>query len=163
VQPSIHGIQILSISLDGKLKNNETLSFSTKFFTFVILFTIANAGQLYSFQERIIIFLVPLEYADAEQLADVLAPFLSPQGNIVAYSPTNTLIIKDQTSVEKNPIKVIKGKPDLSECQNFQHALRRRTNKFHLSECIKNMEWDEDETKRKDESEIWFGYFHESE
>ena len=48
--------------------------------------------------------------------------FFRPQGNIAAYSPTNTLIIKDQTSVVKNLIKVIKGKPYLSECQNFQDA-----------------------------------------
>jgi len=53
-------------------------------------------------------------------LADVLAPFISPQGSIAAYSPTNTLIIRDQISVVKDLIKVIKGKPDLSECQNFQ-------------------------------------------
>jgi type II secretory pathway component GspD/PulD (secretin) len=100
----------------------KTPSFSTKFFLFVILFTITNAGQLYSSKEQVIICLVPLEYADAEQLADVMAPFLSPQGNIAAYSPTNTLIIKDQTSVVKNLIKVIKGKPYLSECQNLQDA-----------------------------------------
>jgi type II secretory pathway component GspD/PulD (secretin) len=83
---------------------------------------VANAGQLYSYQERVIICMVPLEHADAEQLADTLAPFLSPQGKISAYSPTNTLIIKDQPSVVKMLIKVIKGKADLSECQNFEHV-----------------------------------------
>ena len=82
----------------------------------------ANAGQLYSYQERVIICMVPLEHADAEQLADTLAPFLSPQGKISAYSPTNTLIIKDQPSVVKMLIKAIKGKADLSECQNFEHV-----------------------------------------
>ena len=50
--------------------------------------------------------MVPLEYADAEQLADVMAPFLSPQGNIAAYSPTNTLIIKDQPEVVKGLSKL---------------------------------------------------------
>ncbi len=65
--------------------------------------------------------MVPLEHADAKQLADVLAPFLSPQGKILAYSSTNTLIIKDQPSVVKMLIKAIKGKADLSECQNFEH------------------------------------------
>ncbi len=66
--------------------------------------------------------MLPLEHADAEQLADVLAPFLSPQGNIATYSPTNTLIIKDQPSVVRMLIKAIKGKEDLSECQNFQNV-----------------------------------------
>jgi type II secretory pathway component GspD/PulD (secretin) len=66
--------------------------------------------------------MVSIEHADAEQLADVLAPFLSPQGKIGAYSPTNTLIIKDQPSVVKMLIKVINGKEDLSECQNFQNV-----------------------------------------
>ena len=50
----------------------------------------ANVGKPNSYQERIIICMVPLEHADAKQLADVLATLLSPQGKIVAYSPTNT-------------------------------------------------------------------------
>src|SRR5210317_265787 len=83
--------------------------------------SMANTGQLYSYQERVIICIVPLEHADAEKLADTLAPFLSSQGKISAYSPTNTLIIKDQPSVVRMLIKAIKGRSDLSECQNFEH------------------------------------------
>jgi type II secretory pathway component GspD/PulD (secretin) len=96
-------------------------SIFTKFLPLVIFLTIANAGQLYSYQERVIICMVPLDYADAWQLVDVLKPFLSPQGKLGAYSPTNTLIIKDQPEVVKMLIKVIKGKADLSECQNYQN------------------------------------------
>ena len=81
-----------------------------------------TAGQLNSYQERLIFCMVPLEHADAEQLADVLTPFLSSQGKITAYSLTNTLIIKDQPEEVKMLIKVIKGKADLSECQNFQNS-----------------------------------------
>jgi type II secretory pathway component GspD/PulD (secretin) len=66
--------------------------------------------------------MVPLEHANAEQLADTLAPFLSSQGKITAYSPTNTLIIKDQPSVVRMLIKAIKGKADLTECQNLQNG-----------------------------------------
>ena len=84
--------------------------------------SITSAGQLYSYRERVIICMLTLEHADAEQLADVLAPFLSPHGKISAYPPTNTLIIKDQPSVVRMLIKVIKGRPDLSECQNFDHV-----------------------------------------
>ncbi len=93
-----------------------------KILMLVIFLSMANAGQLYSYQERIIICMLPLEHADAKQLADVLAPFLSPQGKIIAYSPTNTLIIKDQPSVVRMLIKVIKGKADLLECQNFEYV-----------------------------------------
>jgi type II secretory pathway component GspD/PulD (secretin) len=94
----------------------------TKILLLLIFLSMANAGQLYSYQERVIICMLPLEHADAERLADVLAPFLSPQGKITAYSPTNILIIKDQPSVVRMLIKVIKGKADLSECQNFENV-----------------------------------------
>ena len=93
-----------------------------KILSLLIFLSMANAGQLYSYQERVIVCMVPIEYADADQLADVLAPFLSPQGKIAAYSPTNTLVIKDQPSVVKMLIKVIKGKEDLSECENFKNG-----------------------------------------
>ena len=93
-----------------------------KILILLILSSIANAGQLYSYNERVIFCMVPLENADAEQLAEVLVPFLSPKGKITAYSPTNFLLIKDQPPVVKMLIKVIKGKADLSECQNFQNG-----------------------------------------
>jgi type II secretory pathway component GspD/PulD (secretin) len=93
-----------------------------KILLLLIFLSMGNAGQLYSYQERVIICMLPLEHADAEQLADVMTPFLSPHGKIIAYSPTNILIIKDQPLVVKMLIKVIKGRADLSECQNFENA-----------------------------------------
>jgi type II secretory pathway component GspD/PulD (secretin) len=99
----------------------KALAVFAKILILLIFLSITNAGQINSYQERIIICMLPLEHADAEQLADTLAPFLSHQGKIVAYSPTNTLIIKDQPSVVKMLIKVIKGKEDLSQCKNFEH------------------------------------------
>ena len=99
----------------------KTSALIAKILLLSIFSSMANAGQLYSYHERVIIRMVRLEHADAEQLADTLTPFLSPQGKISAYSPTNTLIIKDQPSVVRMLIKVIKGKSDLSECQNFEH------------------------------------------
>ena len=65
-------------------------AFLAKILLLMVFLSMANAGQLYSFQQRVIICMLPLEHADAEQLADVLAPFLSPQGKIATYSPTNT-------------------------------------------------------------------------
>ena len=93
-----------------------------KILILLIFLSMANTGQLYSYQELVIICMVPIEHADAEQLADTLVPFLSPQGKISAYSSTNTLIIKDKPPVVRMLIKVIKGREDLLECQNFQSS-----------------------------------------
>jgi type II secretory pathway component GspD/PulD (secretin) len=97
-------------------------TFIAEIFIVLIISSMANASQLYSYQERVIMCMLPIEHANAEKLADTLAPFLSPQGKISAYSPTNTLIIKDQPSVVRMLLKAIKGREDLSECQNFQNG-----------------------------------------
>jgi len=60
---------------------------------------------------RIIVCVIQIEHADAEYLASVLKPFLSPEGSIVPYKPTNTLIIKDRAPVVNMLSEVIKGKP----------------------------------------------------
>ena len=60
---------------------------------------------------RIIVCMIQLEHADAERLASVLEPFLSPEGSIVSYKPTNTLIIKDRAPVVNMLVEVIKGRP----------------------------------------------------
>jgi type II secretory pathway component GspD/PulD (secretin) len=62
--------------------------------------------------DPIVIQIIELEYADAEQLAQTLEPLLSPQGRIVAYGPSNSLIIKDRKSMVEALVKVIKGKSD---------------------------------------------------
>ena len=60
---------------------------------------------------RIIVCMIQIEHADAEYLASVLEPFLSPQGSIVPYVHTNTLIIKDRASIVNMLAEIIKGKP----------------------------------------------------
>jgi len=119
-------IHSLRFSAKWKSKIMKASALLTKILLLLIFLSMTNAGQLYSYQERVIICMLPLEHADARQLADTLAPFLSPQGKISAYSPTNTLIIKDHPSVVRMLIKVIKGKSDLSECRlrisNIIHA-----------------------------------------
>ena len=62
--------------------------------------------------DPIIIRIIELEYADAEQLAETLKPLLSPQGRITAYGPSNSLIIKDRKSIVEALVKIIKGKLD---------------------------------------------------
>jgi type II secretory pathway component GspD/PulD (secretin) len=61
--------------------------------------------------ERIVMCMIQLEHTDAEELAAVLEPFLSPEGSMTPYSPTNTLIIKDRASVVEKLSIAIKGKP----------------------------------------------------
>jgi type II secretory pathway component GspD/PulD (secretin) len=73
-------------------------------------------------EHRMIVCLLPLDHADAEQLVAVLSPLLSPHGTITAYSPTNTLIIKDRASIVQMLVKAVKGKPDLSACENWKRA-----------------------------------------
>jgi type II secretory pathway component GspD/PulD (secretin) len=60
---------------------------------------------------RIIVCMVQLEHADAEYLANVLKPFLSPEGSIIPYKTTNTLIIKDRAPVVNMLAEIIKGRP----------------------------------------------------
>ena len=63
-------------------------------------------------RDPIVIQVIHLEYADAEHLAVVLAPLLSKEGRVVAYPPTNSLIIRDRASLVKKLVTIIKGKPD---------------------------------------------------
>jgi hypothetical protein len=61
--------------------------------------------------ERIVVCMLQLEHADAEELAAVLQPLLSPAGSIVPYKPTNTLIIRDRSPVVNMLSEAIKGRP----------------------------------------------------
>ena len=60
---------------------------------------------------RIVVCMIQLEHADAEYLASILEPFLSPEGSLTPYQPTNTLIIKDREPVVNMLSAIIKGKP----------------------------------------------------
>ena len=59
-----------------------------------------------------VIRVIRLDHADAEQLASVLRPLLTKDGRITAYSPTNTLIIRDRKSLVEQLVKVIKGESE---------------------------------------------------
>jgi len=86
------------------------------FFCFILLSSIhlhpSYAQHARPLREQIVIKVIHLDYADAEDLASVLAPLLSKDGRVVPYPPTNTLIIKDRASVVKQLVKIIKGVPD---------------------------------------------------
>ena len=86
----------------------------------LVIFQAAGALSQEASNNRLIICLLPLEHADAEQLRYALTPFLSPQGKMAVYTPTNTLVIKDFPAVVRMLITAVKGKPDLSECENVR-------------------------------------------
>lgn len=60
-------------------------------------------------REPIVVKVIRLDHADAEHLASVLRPLLTKDGRITAYSPTNTLIIRDRKSLVEQLVRVIKG------------------------------------------------------
>lgn len=49
-------------------------------------------------KDRMITQIVPLEYADVNKLTSILTPYVSSEGYIASYPPTNTLIITDASS-----------------------------------------------------------------
>jgi len=94
-------------------------------FTSIIVafsFQIAASQSLNTPGNPMTLCLLPLDHADAEELAAVLAPFLSPSGTIVPYTHSNTLIIKDKLSIVKQLIKAVKGSADVRLCQNHQES-----------------------------------------
>ena len=73
--------------------------------------------------ERMVFCMIPLEHADAGELAKVLQPFLSPAGSIAPYHPTNTLIIRDRAAVVDKLSLAIKGRP----CSPITHSPEAET------------------------------------
>ncbi len=85
-------------------------------FVLVLIFLPVLSGISIAQQEktpggRIVVCMIQLEHADAEYLASVLKPFLSPEGSLTPYQPTNTLFIRDREPVVNMLSEVIKGKP----------------------------------------------------
>jgi type II secretory pathway component GspD/PulD (secretin) len=85
---------------------------------FIFLFMVSIFPHCCSAQEPrlpgdpIVIQVIHLDYADAEYLASVLQPLLSREGTVVAYKPTNSLIIKERASLVKRLVEIIKGVTD---------------------------------------------------
>ena len=84
----------------------------TGIFSIVLVVISENSFSQYPAprDDPIVIQIVQLEHADAEELAEVLRPFLSKDGSITAYGPANSLIIKDRKSIVRELVKVIKGR-----------------------------------------------------
>ena len=83
---------------------------------------------------RVVICVVRLEHADAEYLASILKPFLSPEGSIAPYLTTNSIIIKDRQPVVDMLTKLIKGKPCTPISQSSDTQMHERQEKSHLDQ-----------------------------
>jgi len=81
---------------------------------------------------HMVVCIVQLEHADAEYLASVLKPFLSPEGSLVPYVPTNALIIKDREPVVNMLTELIKGKPCTPISQSSSAKMRDGQKQSHL-------------------------------
>ncbi|MFX0200019.1 MAG: SUMF1/EgtB/PvdO family nonheme iron enzyme [Candidatus Hodarchaeota archaeon] len=104
--------KILIMDIYSKFFKSRTI----RWLTTILLVSLMQVYERPCFaQERrpsrdpIVVQVIHLDYADAEHLASILAPFLSKEGRIVAYSPTNSLIIRDRKSLVKKLVKIIKG------------------------------------------------------
>ena len=78
----------------------------------LVSFQVCSAQVRVPKGDPVVIQVIQLDHADAENLVTVLTPLLSPEGRMVADSRTNSLIIKDRTSVVRKLVEVIKGPID---------------------------------------------------
>ena len=82
---------------------------------FILIFLLSfhvdasNAQEVRQFGDPIVIQVIHLDHANAEDLASVLAPLFPKEVQIIAYSSTNSLIIKGKKSLVGKLIKIIKG------------------------------------------------------
>ena len=107
--------------------------FITLTLTFV-LHGLSIAQKAQSVGGRMVVCVVQLEHADAEYLASILKPFLSPEGSIVPYATTNVIIIKDRQIVVDMLTKLIKGKPCTPIAQSSGAKMRDKQEKSHLDQ-----------------------------
>lgn len=49
-------------------------------------------------EARMVTQIVPLDFADAEKVKNVIAPYVTKSGHVASYRPTNTLIITESTA-----------------------------------------------------------------
>jgi general secretion pathway protein D len=57
--------------------------------------------------DRMVTHLVPLRYADINEVRNMLTPLVSKDGNITAYGPSNTIILTDLASNVNRLVKII--------------------------------------------------------
>ena len=98
----------------------------------LVLHNLSMAQKAEPVGGHMVVCIVQLEHADAEYLASVLKPFLSPEGSLVPYVPTNALIIKDREPVVNMLTELIKGKPCTPISQSSSAKMRDGQKQSHL-------------------------------
>ncbi|MDD5454674.1 MAG: type II secretion system secretin GspD, partial [Candidatus Ratteibacteria bacterium] len=58
-------------------------------------------------EDKMVTQLIPMQYADSQQLMAILAPLVSSQGHLTSYQPTNTLIVTDTSSNIRRLLTII--------------------------------------------------------
>lgn len=58
-------------------------------------------------EDKMVTQLIPMQYADSQQLMSILAPLISSQGHLTSYPPTNTLIVTDTSSNIRKLLTII--------------------------------------------------------
>ncbi|HEX68033.1 MAG TPA: type II secretion system protein GspD [bacterium] len=58
-------------------------------------------------EDKMITQLIPLQYADAQQVVSLITPLVSSEGHITSYTPTNTIILSDYSSNLKRILTII--------------------------------------------------------
>jgi len=118
INESNYSTQFLSRKIDLSISSSKHGCFPGRGWVFLILLLVLLTSGYSPAQEKttssgecVIVCMIQLEHADAEYLASVLIPFLSPKGSIVSDVHTNTMIIKDRASIVNMLAEIIKGKP----------------------------------------------------
>lgn len=76
--------------------------------------------------DKVITQIIPLEHADSSQVRKILTPMVSKQGLLVAYDPTDTLILTDFESnvqrikkiIREVDVKTFEGEISIAQLQN---------------------------------------------
>jgi general secretion pathway protein D len=71
--------------------------------------SIDSQFPLLSTSDEFITQLIPLEYAEANEIRGLLTPLVSKQSSMLAYAPTNTLILTDVASNISRLLKIIRA------------------------------------------------------
>ncbi len=62
-----------------------------------------------AFRDRYITRLIPLQYIDAEAITNTLKPLVSKDASMVAYAPTNTIILTDSASNIRRILSILQS------------------------------------------------------
>ncbi|MCZ6876013.1 MAG: hypothetical protein O7G88_21195, partial [bacterium] len=71
--------------------------------------SIGSQFPISSTSDEFVTQLIPLEYAEANEIRGLLTPLVSKQSSMLAYAPTNTLILTDVTSNISRLLKIIRA------------------------------------------------------